>query len=96
MIRTTNIKPLTEFLRNSKTHIGALKSSGEAELLTVNGEASIIVQDAESYQALLELAEQARQDERLRRALQAAKNGEPVESADEVFSRLRKKHIKDS
>lgn len=96
MIRPTNIKPLTEFLRNSKTHIGALKSSGEAELLTVNGEASIVVQDAESYQTLLELAEQARQDERLRQALQAAKNGEPAEPAEGVFSRLRKKHVKAS
>lgn len=96
MIRLTNIKPLTEFLRNSKTHIGQLKSSGEAELLTVNGEASIVVQDAQSYQALYELAEQARQDERLRQALQAAKNGEPAEPADQVLTRLRKKHIKPS
>ena len=96
MIRLTNIKPLTDFLRNSKAHIGALKSSGEAELLTVNGEASIVVQDAESYQTLFALAEQARQDERLRQALRAVKNGEPAEPADEVFSRLRKKHIKAS
>ncbi len=37
--------------------------------------------DAKSYQALYELAELARQDERLRLALQAAKNGEPAEPA---------------
>ena len=92
MIRLTNIKPLTDFLRNSKTHIGVLKSSGEAEVLTVNGEASIVIQDAKSYQALLELAEQARQDERLRRAMKAAKNGEPGEPLGEVFGRLRQKH----
>jgi hypothetical protein len=91
MIRPARIKPLTEFLRNSKTHIGILKPTVEAELLTVNGEASIVVQDAESYQPLIELAEQARQDERLRQALRAVKNAEP---ADQVLSRLRKKHVK--
>jgi hypothetical protein len=52
--------------------------------------------DAKSYQALYDLAEQARQDERLRQALQAAKNGEPAEPADQVLNRLRKKHIKPS
>jgi hypothetical protein len=93
MIQLTNIKPLADFLRNSKSHIGSLKSTGEAELLTVNGEASIVVQDAQSYQALLELAEQARQDERLRQALHAVKNSEPAEPVEEVFSRLRNKHI---
>lgn len=92
MTPLVNIKPLTDFLRNSKDHIGQLKASGKAEVLTVNGEAAVVVQDAKAYAMLHELAEQARQDERLRQAIQAAKNGEPRESVDEVFSRLRKKH----
>lgn len=96
MIRLTNIKPLTDFLRNFKAHIGELSASGEAEILTVNGEASVVVQDVKSYQMLLELAEQARQDERLRQALQSAKNGEPAEPISDVFTRLRKKHLKTS
>lgn len=92
MIRLTNIKPLTDFLRNSKTHIGTLQSSGEAEVLTVNGEASIVVQDVKSYQFLLELADQARQDERLRQAMEAATNGGPGEPLGKVFGRLRQNH----
>jgi hypothetical protein len=92
MIRLTNIKPLTDFLRNSKAHIGTFQSSGEAEVLTVNGEASIVIQDAKSYQALLELADQARQDERLRQAMRAVENGELGEPLGEAFSRLRQKH----
>lgn len=91
MIRLTNIKPLTDFLRNSKAHIGELHLSGEAEVLTVNGEASVVIQDAKSYQAILELAEQARQDERLRQAMEAVHNGEPAEPAQQAFARLRKK-----
>ena len=92
----TNIKPLTDFLRNSKAHIGALHLSGEAEVLTVNGEASVVIQDAKSYQAILELAEQARQDERLRRAMKAVHDGEPAESAEQAFARLRQKRGIDS
>lgn len=92
MIPLTNIKPLTDFLRNSKTHIGELQSSGEPEVLTVNGEASIVIQDVKSYQLLLELAEQAKQDERLRQAIKAIKSGESGEPLGEVFSRLRQKH----
>ena len=92
MVHVSDIKPLTDFLRNSKEHIEALRASGNAELLTVNGEAAVVVQDAKSYEALYNLAEQARQDERLRQAIQAVKNGEPGEPAEEVFSRLRQKY----
>jgi len=96
MMRLTKSKTLTDFLRNSKGHIEELSSSGEAEILTVNGEASVVVQDIKSYQALLELAELARQDERLYQSLQSARNCEPAESASKVFSRLRDKHAKTS
>ena len=91
MIDFSDIHSLTDFLRNSKEHINRLRSSGRAQVLTVNGEAALVIQDARSYQELQELAEQARQDERLRQAIEAAKNGEPGEPASEVFLRLRKK-----
>ncbi len=96
MTQPTAIKPLTDFLRNFKAYIGRLKSSGEAEVLTVNGKASIVVQDAKSYYALYELAERARQDERLRLAIQSVIDGKPAGSAGEVFIRLRNKHIPSS
>jgi PHD/YefM family antitoxin component YafN of YafNO toxin-antitoxin module len=53
MIRTQNIHSLTDFLRNAKSHIQSLKESKEPEVLTVNGRAEIVVQDAESYQTML-------------------------------------------
>lgn len=92
MVHLTDIKPLTDFLRNSKEHIGALRASGNAEVLTVNGEAAVVVQDAKSYEELYNLAEQARQDERLRQAIQAVKNGEPAEPTEDVFARLRQEY----
>ncbi|MFT5189920.1 MAG: hypothetical protein ACI957_002952 [Verrucomicrobiales bacterium] len=92
MVQLHNTKSLTDFLRNSKKHITHLRASGQAQLLTINGEAAVVVQDAESYQALQALAEQARQDERLRQAIKAVKNSEPAEPAEDVFNRLRQKY----
>ena len=89
MIQVADIKPLTDFLRNSKQHIAGLKESGNPELLTVNGEASVVVQDAESYQQLLNLARQTREDARLINALKALRGGEQGVSADEALSKLR-------
>jgi hypothetical protein len=89
MISPSNIKPLTDFLRNSKSHIEALKLSGAPELLTVNGEAAVVVQDAIAYESLVEQARQAKDDERLRLALESLRNGDnsgiPLESAMETL-----------
>ena len=76
MIEVTDIKPLTDFLRNHKKHITALKESKRPEVLTINGEAAVVVQDAESYQELLNLARQALDDARLVKALNDLRNGE--------------------
>lgn len=60
VIKTRNINPLTDFLRNSKVHIARLKETRTPEILTVNGKAEIVVQDAVSYQEMLDELEQAR------------------------------------
>ena len=75
MITVSNIKPLTDFLRNSKSHIESLKRSGDPEILTVNGEAAVVVQDAVAYESLVAQARQARDDERLRQALESLRDG---------------------
>jgi len=54
MIKLKNIHPLSDFVRNAKTHIGKLKRSGEPAILTVNGEAEAVVLSAEAYEALIE------------------------------------------
>ncbi len=94
MIQVNEIKPLSDFLRNAKSHITGLKQSGRPEILTVNGEAAVVVQDAESYQQLLNLARQAQDDARLANALEALRKGEPGLPSDKAFARLRKKHTK--
>lgn len=85
----TDIKPLTDFLRNSKAHIAGLRESGNPEVLTVNGEAAVVVQDAKAYQELFDLAQQARDDARLVNALKALREGEQGAPVDEAFAKLR-------
>ncbi len=53
MFDAREIHPLTDFLRNHKAHVARLKETQAPELLTVNGKAEVVVQDAESYQLLL-------------------------------------------
>jgi hypothetical protein len=75
-IDAREIHPLTDFLRNSKAHIAHLKETGGPEVLTVNGKAEVIVQDAASYQQMLERLERADLVASLREALQQLKDGQ--------------------
>lgn len=93
MIKTSNIKPLTDFVRNSKAHIARLQATEAPEVLTVNGEAAVVVQDAASYERMAALAEQAKQDARLQSALQYFRDGGDGIQADEVFRALDEKYL---
>jgi len=56
-IKIQDIASLTDFHRNSSTHCKHLKRSGRPVVLTVNGKAVLVVQDAAAYQRLLEMVE---------------------------------------
>jgi PHD/YefM family antitoxin component YafN of YafNO toxin-antitoxin module len=53
MIQTQNIHSLTDFQRNTASHVRKLRESGLPQVLTVKGRAELIVQTADAYQALL-------------------------------------------
>ena len=57
MLDTRNIYPLSDFQRNAKDFILQLKESQKPIVLTVNGKAAMVIQDAESYQELLDSLE---------------------------------------
>src|SRR5438046_8265941 len=69
------IHSLTDFQRNTKEYIGRLKQSGKPFVLTVNGKAEVIVQDAASYQKTLELIEWAETIAGIERGLDDVKHG---------------------
>jgi len=60
MLDDQNTHPLSDFVQNTKIYVQRLKKTKGPELLTVNGRAELVVQDAESYQAMVDELERAR------------------------------------
>ncbi|MEX2120799.1 MAG: type II toxin-antitoxin system Phd/YefM family antitoxin [Pirellulales bacterium] len=56
----SGVDSLTNFKRQTAAYLDQLHKTGEPVVLTVNGKAEVVVQDAAAYQRLLELA--ARRD----------------------------------
>jgi len=92
MVRLDDIRSLTDFQRNAREHIRRLKRTGRPEVLTVKGQAELVVQDARAYQTLLDRAEEAEQRERLRRAIADYRAGR-VRDLDDVLDDLDAKHF---
>jgi PHD/YefM family antitoxin component YafN of YafNO toxin-antitoxin module len=91
MIDLRNIRPLSDFQRNAKTHIKRLKRTGQPEVLTVNGEAQVVVRDAVSYQKLLDRLDDQGEIEAIREGLRQADWGEGI--SIEAFDRkMRQKY----
>jgi PHD/YefM family antitoxin component YafN of YafNO toxin-antitoxin module len=76
MIDLGSIHPLSDFQRNTKAHIRRLKRSGKPAVLTVNGQAEVVVQSAEAYQKLLDERELMEALRGISRGIEQAKRGE--------------------
>jgi PHD/YefM family antitoxin component YafN of YafNO toxin-antitoxin module len=63
-INVKDIRSVTDFQRNAKTHIARLRKTKAPMVLTVNGSASVIVQDANTYQRLVDRAEEMEERQR--------------------------------
>jgi len=62
MIKPEDIGSLTDFQRNTQAHLKRLKRTGRPELLTVNGKAEVVVQNASAYQRLIQSLEKLKRD----------------------------------
>jgi len=51
-ILVENIRSLTDFRRNTKEYVEGLQQTKLPMVLTVNGEAAVVVQDARAFQSL--------------------------------------------
>jgi len=92
MIRIDDIHSLSDFQRGTREHIRRIKKSGRPMVLTVNGQAEIVVQDAKSYQNLLARAEEAENRENLLRGIADYHTGK-ARDLDEVLDQLTEKHL---
>ncbi|HTF26019.1 MAG TPA: type II toxin-antitoxin system Phd/YefM family antitoxin [Candidatus Limnocylindria bacterium] len=88
---TKDIQSLTTFRRRSGDFMKQLKKSKRPVVLTVKGKAAAIVQDAEAYQRLLDIAARADSEEGIRQGLDDAAHGR-TRPAKEVFDEIRRKH----
>jgi prevent-host-death family protein len=88
---STDIQSLTAFRRRSSQFLRQIKKSRRPVILTVNGKAAAVIQDAEAYQRLLDIAAGADAREGIRQGLEQARKGKtrPVE---EFFKEFEAKH----
>jgi prevent-host-death family protein len=91
MIDLNNIHSLSEFQRNTKQYIQQMEQSEKPIVLTVNGAAQLVVQDAKAYQKLLERLEYAETVAALREGIQEIEQGKGV-PGKEALEGLRRKH----
>ena len=89
MIRLSDIHSVTDFQRNPKGLLGKIRASKNPAVLTVNGKAEFVVQDAASYQDLLDRVQHAEDIEAIRNGLEQSLNGQ-VQLATEFFDEFRK------
>ncbi|MDY7005413.1 MAG: type II toxin-antitoxin system Phd/YefM family antitoxin [Cyanobacteriota bacterium] len=88
---TKDIDSLTNFKRNTTQYLQQIKESGNPLILTVNGKAEVVVQDAESYQKLLELVDRIQAIEGIQAGLNSVQEGRTF-PAKQALTKLKQKH----
>jgi prevent-host-death family protein len=88
---TKDIQSLTNFRRKSAQFLKQLKKSKRPVVLTVNGRAEAVVQDAAAYQRLLDIAARADVHEAIRQGLDDITHGR-TRPAREVFNEMRRRY----
>jgi len=83
-----DIRPLTDFKRNTSEFLKRMKKTRRAVVLTVNGKAQLVVQDARSYQTILGRLEEFEAIEAIRLGMKDAAEGR-VRPAREALEQLR-------
>ena len=91
MIDLREVRSVTEFQRNLKGYLGRIKEKRTPLILTVNGRAELIVQDTDSYQALLDRLDRAEAIAAVRQGMEQLGRGEGM-SLKQAERKLRKKH----
>lgn len=91
MIQAEESYSLVEFTQHAMDHLARLKSSGQPEVLTVDGKAEVVVQDAAAYQALLDRLDSVEAIASVKASMAEFERGEGI-PLHEGISALREKH----
>lgn len=84
-----SIYPVSDFSRKPAEHIKRIKETGKPEILTVNGKAELVIQDAKSYEEMVNLITSLK---RIAKSAIQHDKGEAV-PVDEAFNQLRQRLI---
>jgi len=77
---TKDIRPLTEFKRDTAQFMSHLRETGRPSVLTVNGKPALVVMDAEAWQEVQDQVEFAGTVAGVRKGIEQARDGEGVEA----------------
>jgi prevent-host-death family protein len=88
---TQNVQPLTTFRNNSAAFLQQLKKHKRPVILTVNGKAAAVVQDAEAFQRLLDIAARADAAEGIRQGVEDIAKGR-TRPVGEFLASFRRDH----
>jgi len=78
---TKDIRPLTEFKRETSRFVARLKETGRPSVLTVNGKPSVVVMDAAAWQDMQDQIDYAQTVAGIRKGLDQARAGEGIEAS---------------
>jgi PHD/YefM family antitoxin component YafN of YafNO toxin-antitoxin module len=86
-----DIHSLSDFKRNTSEFLERMRGSGHPLVLTINGKAELVVQDAVSYQKLLERVDEMEALEGIQRGLADVEAGRvaPLKEFEKEFRKKR-------
>jgi prevent-host-death family protein len=86
-----DILSLSDFKRNTSEFLEQMRGSGHPVVLTINGKAELVVQDAASYQKLLDRVDELEALEGIKRGLSDVEAGRvtPLREFEREFRKTR-------
>lgn len=90
MFKTEDICSMSDFVRNTRSHADRLRATRRPEVLTFNGAAELVVQNAEAYQELLDRLDELETLAALNQAAAEIDRGEGS-SVEDAEARLRER-----
>ncbi len=91
MLDTRENHSLTDFLMNHNAYVARLKETHAPEVLTVDGRAEVVVQDAASYQSMVDRLHHMETIAAIREGMESAERGE-LKPAAQVLDEMRARY----
>ena len=86
-----DIKPLSLFKQKTAEFIARIKSTKRPTVLTINGNAEVVVMDAEMYQTIMNMFDYYANVKKISAAIDDVESGKTI-SAEKAFADFYKKH----